>query len=111
MEKIPIATYEQNGPDALRARIENAKPLLDIFMDECVEQQPDDGPGRLSAMRLIAGPFSLIWEDDLARRIIHPASADSARIGTDIIESGTRKHTQRTQSKSEQMLESNTNQE
>ena len=45
MEKILIATYERRRPDALRARIENALPPLDIFMDECVEQQPDDGPG------------------------------------------------------------------
>ena len=81
----PDSYLRAQGPDALRARIENALPLLDIFMDECVEQQPDDGPGRLSAMRLIAGTLCYL-EDDLARRLYIQRLEKQLELGTDIIE-------------------------
>ncbi|MGB0648169.1 MAG: DNA primase, partial [Bradymonadia bacterium] len=81
----PDSYLRAQGPDALRSRIETALPLLDIFMDECIEQQPDDGPGRLTAMRLIAGTLCYL-EDDLARRLYIQRLEKQLELGTDIIE-------------------------
>ncbi len=81
----PDSYLRSQGADALQARIETAKPLLEIFMDDCISQQPNDDPGRLAGMRNIAATLCFL-EDDLSRRLYIQRLEKQLKIGIDLIE-------------------------
>lgn len=81
----PDSYLRTQGADALRARIESAKPLLEIFMDDCIAQQPNDGPGRLAGMRKIAATLCFL-ADDLSKRLYVQRLEKQLDLGVDLIE-------------------------
>jgi DNA primase len=81
----PDSYLRTQGTDALQARIESAKPLLEIYMDDCIAQQPNDDPGRLAGMRQIASTLCFL-DDDLSRKLYVQRLEKQLGLGTELIE-------------------------
>ena len=81
----PDSYLRANGADALRSRIDSARPLLEIYIDACISRYPSDDPGKLEAVREIAKTL-LHLEDDLSKQLYLQRLHAQLGLSLDLIE-------------------------
>ncbi len=80
----PDTFLQRQGAQALGTLIERARPLLDIFIDHACSESPSDPPGRLMALRTIAGVLSKVT-DPLALQVYQEKISAKLELSADII--------------------------
>ncbi len=58
----PDSFVRARGPDAFRALLDAAPPLLDVFVAHEAAAQPADPPGRVAALRAVAPALALVGD-------------------------------------------------
>lgn len=73
------------GKRALKALLEAARPLLDVFIDSQAAHHPTDPPGRAAALRAVAPALSRVL-DPLQRSMYWPRVAASLQVDVALVE-------------------------
>lgn len=81
----PDSYVAANGIDALTARLDEARPLFDLFIEDVSGRHPADNPGRIAALGEVA-PALIRLEDPLTRTLYRRQVADALRIDAEIVE-------------------------
>lgn len=81
----PDSYVASNGIDALTARLDEARPLFDLFIEDVSARHPADNPGRIAALGEVA-PALIKLDDPLTRTLYRRQVADALRIDAEIVE-------------------------
>lgn len=81
----PDSFLKSEGPDTLRAMLDSAAPLLDLFIERVARLHPADPPGRVAALRELAPALGHL-SDDLTRRLYLDLVGNTLQLPSDVIE-------------------------